>query len=937
MTQSLVTIAIPFADRNRSRVQEHLDGMGNPATGAIAAALDQSELVHFMSINVVPAENTSYLLIELNADGTTEAVIEKLAAAIGDAVQQLLMAAGVAPGRVPLAKFLRDRELRVSQGWLGTTGLNFSGTPGMTVPRIKREAELARRVASMLDDMPRLPSARDMLERVRAELWDELSMKWAFVAEPAPMLDGAPSFWTQGIWTMVWPAVTEILWPFLLVPVIAFATGWSLAGARTGGWLALLAVVAEVGFGLLAYRRLRRKEDTDLSEDMEPAAAAVAEMMTREAYAAQNHMFAVSTMKPGPLRRFCLRLGLWVAGQLSVAASRPGFLTDLGVIHFARWLVPPGTDRLVFFSNFDGAWESYLENFIEQSDKGVNIIWSNARGFPKTQKLVFGGARDGDRLKRWVRRQQLPSRFWYSAYPTLTLPRIRTNAAIRQGIALAATDAEAEDWLSCFGSLPRPAAAVEIGEVPSLALRRLRHLRFGACVLLRFADAQASAKRWLERLEPRLSYGDDRAAVSATLLALSATGLRKLGLGEGDLATFPVAFQQGNDAPWRARALGDIGKNAPEQWYWGKKSAPVDAVALIYAESAEALQGLGGQLTQEARHFGHEIVQQVRLRPPPADRAEISREPFGYADGVSQPVIRGTPRAAAADPQQVVEPGEFVLGYVNNLGYLPPSPTVPAEADPRGILPTLAEAEGQRPNFSRPLAAARHDLGRNGTFLVVRQLEQNVEAFKDYLAEAATGLADDPRVPARLTQEERVDWLGAKLVGRWKNGSPLVRHPDRPGPQPRDSDKDLLLGVEDAAGLRCPLGAHIRRANPRDSFNPGSEDELSITSRHRILRVGRSYEPQNGWEKPGLMFMCLNGDIERQFEFVQQTWVQGASFLGLEDESDGLIGNRAKSGTFTIPTPHGPLRLKGLPDFVTVRGGGYFFLPSRRALRFLAQ
>jgi deferrochelatase/peroxidase EfeB len=150
-----------------------------------------------------------------------------------------------------------------------------------------------------------------------------------------------------------------------------------------------------------------------------------------------------------------------------------------------------------------------------------------------------------------------------------------------------------------------------------------------------------------------------------------------------------------------------------------------------------------------------------------------------------------------------------------------------------------------------------------------------------------------------------------------------------------EPDNDFLFGTEDPQGLRCPLGAHIRRANPRESFEPGSQAQIEITNRHRIVRVGRFYAPEPG-QKPGLFFMCLNGDIERQFEFVQQTWVEGSSFHGLSGERDPLTGSRGGVEGHTIPTSEGPMRLENLPSFVNTRGGGYFFLPGRRTIQYLA-
>jgi deferrochelatase/peroxidase EfeB len=156
-------------------------------------------------------------------------------------------------------------------------------------------------------------------------------------------------------------------------------------------------------------------------------------------------------------------------------------------------------------------------------------------------------------------------------------------------------------------------------------------------------------------------------------------------------------------------------------------------------------------------------------------------------------------------------------------------------------------------------------------------------------------------------------------------------------PTRRTGDNDFLFGAEDPEALRCPFGAHIRRANPRDSFDPGSNDQIAISNRHRIMRVGRVYQEKDG-EKPGLLFMCLNGDIERQFEFVQQTWLMSPSFHGLACEKDPVLGD-GESGacSFTVPSRHGPITLAPMPAFVTTKGGGYFFMPGKRLIEYLCE
>ena len=178
----------------------------------------------------------------------------------------------------------------------------------------------------------------------------------------------------------------------------------------------------------------------------------------------------------------------------------------------------------------------------------------------------------------------------------------------------------------------------------------------------------------------------------------------------------------------------------------------------------------------------------------------------------------------------------------------------------------------------------------------------------------------------------------------------------------------------DPAGARCPFGSHLRRANPRNAdypqrpagllhklitmlgFGPrGFRDDLMSPVRfHRILRRGRKYgdklDPESALSAPpegdaprGLYFICLNADISRQFEFLQNAWIAGTKFSGLTGESDPLLGTRQPipgcpvTDTFTMQTENGlPRRVTGLPQFVTVRGGAYFFLPSLRAIRYIA-
>jgi Dyp-type peroxidase family len=309
-----------------------------------------------------------------------------------------------------------------------------------------------------------------------------------------------------------------------------------------------------------------------------------------------------------------------------------------------------------------------------------------------------------------------------------------------------------------------------------------------------------------------------------------------------------------------------------------------------------------------------------------------AHDQFGFADGISQPVIRGTGREASAqvNSMHLVNAGEFLFGYRDEHGFYPPSPSVPRRADPQGILRAIDMDGGITAD-----KAALHDFGRNGSFMVVRQLWQHVDRFNDYCGSAAQEVSELTGRPVTP------DWVAARIVGRWKDGSSLIQNPERPAG--RAPDNDFTFGAEDPQGLRCPLGAHVRRSNPRASLNTDLDTQIRITRRHRILRVGRTYSTvvEGGEPEKGLLFMCVNASIERQYEFIQQTWMAAGNFHGLRGEKDPLIGNQMVDeagdpvGRFAIPTWEGAIALNGMPSFVTTRGGGYFFLPSRSALRYM--
>jgi Dyp-type peroxidase family len=490
------------------------------------------------------------------------------------------------------------------------------------------------------------------------------------------------------------------------------------------------------------------------------------------------------------------------------------------------------------------------------------------------------------------------------------------------------------------------------GDMQGLILRAYSELPFASYYLLEIVDP-ILFKLWLaERLiandvttsEDRPGQRDHALNLAFTYLGLNRLGVRTKPLpvpNSGGLTYdgFGLEFKEGLVVPERSRFLGDMEENDPWHWSWGgtnpssrASSDRIHCLCLLYGTDPDAVATTWERLRPDDDTAPSVYHRDVYL-------PEDGREHFGFADGISQPTIRFTKRdydttLPADRALHVVEAGEFILGYENENLRMPVSPAVVDDGSARSqLLPPL---DGSSVFRESPFDSLR-DFGRNGTYLVLRQLHQNVARFRRFLITTA-GL--DPA---------HQDWLAARMVGRWPSGAPVTRFPDAdPWTNTAPTEPELngfRYDAEDRHGYRCPIGAHIRRGNPRDS-TAAVDRELHALERvnsHRLLRRGRLYGERIGPEyqhlasdddERGLMFLCLNADLRRQFEFVQQTWVNSHKFGGLLDEPDPLVG---PAGDFTVQGAEGHRRVSGLPRFIQVTGGAYFFMPGMRALQYLAR
>jgi Dyp-type peroxidase family len=373
-------------------------------------------------------------------------------------------------------------------------------------------------------------------------------------------------------------------------------------------------------------------------------------------------------------------------------------------------------------------------------------------------------------------------------------------------------------------------------------------------------------------------------------IAFTWNGLRALGVNEASLATFPEEFRQGMAA--RAEILGTTGANHPEHWVGGLVSPHLHAIVVLFARDITERERCRIEHQQYlSRCPGAEILSSLDLEAIPP--FSYAHEHFGYRDRLSQLTIEGTGDQPTPGSGPAIKPGEFFIGYPDESG-------------------------------SQPISPQPEVLSRNGSYLAYLRLEEHVGAFRDFLKEQG-------RTP------EEQELIAAKLMGRWRSGAPLTLAPQKDDPvlgADLQRTNDFNYGTMDPYGYGCPVGAHIRRMNPRDTA-PNMQQ-------HKMIRRGGTYGPQLPEDAPedgverGIAAFIGCASLVRQFEFLMNVWVNDPKFEDLGNERDPFVGTQ--DGTFDMTMPKRPIRqkMKGLPAFTTVRGGAYFFLPGIKALRYLA-
>jgi hypothetical protein len=227
--------------------------------------------------------------------------------------------------------------------------------------------------------------------------------------------------------------------------------GWRVrnaAHAVAGPIFAVLLLPLFLLYLPLFVYQLRRRERWDPEIVPRPDHAQVLRLAELEDHAVTNQFSALGSLKPGRFRRWTVMAALRGLDWATRHVYNRGHLTRVSTIHFARWVLLDDNRRLLFASNYDGSLEAYMDDFINKVAWGLNLVFSNGCGYPRTDWLVCGGAKDEQKFKRFIRRHQVPTEVWYNAHPGLTAIDLARNTRIRQGLERpAATEREIRDWL----------------------------------------------------------------------------------------------------------------------------------------------------------------------------------------------------------------------------------------------------------------------------------------------------------------------------------------------------------------------------------------------------------------------------------------------------------------------------------------------------------
>jgi len=414
MTQTVFTVITQVDPAKVEALKVVLDQIAlDPASNPVLP-MGRFDTLHFASMVLAQGGTLPPTLIfEMNVDGSLDDWLKSLVAGGRSGLDTLYASAVGYPGGTDaeVQAYLAEHVVRPGAFHIGATGRSLA--------RIRQEAGLRNAIEDHLDaqvadgTLPADPVA--VRKSIQAFVKADKGFSWAKTSPPRETkLAHYGHVAKLAAFVVVALVLTlTVLWPFLIL------------------WVVVL--------------RIKERTDPVQTEPADPAQ--IEAIAANEDFIAQNHLASVIPVKPGLLRAVTLPVVLYALNLVARVTATKGQLAGIPSIHFAHWSRINGGKHLLFLSNFDGSWESYLGDFIDKGATGLTGVWSNTIDFPRTRFLIHEGATDGPAFRQWARAHQCPTNVWYSAYPESTMPIIDNNTSIREGLYRSMNETEVQAWL----------------------------------------------------------------------------------------------------------------------------------------------------------------------------------------------------------------------------------------------------------------------------------------------------------------------------------------------------------------------------------------------------------------------------------------------------------------------------------------------------------
>jgi hypothetical protein len=404
--QRSLTIVAPVREGAEDEVETLLAGMGDGVANGTVIDFGAIEDVHFSRLMMAPVDTgragerlPASLILLSDFDCPVDTYLDRLVKAAGPGIDRVFAHCDGYPDEPSERRrldYLRRHRVREAARYVNTSG--------RTVHQIRQEAALRDAINRYLDDAGHSwqDLDADAVSRAMRELVAD-DPELARALEPAER---------PGLGARMKDKVHLVAVPLLTLPFVP------------------LLVLVLPFFAVV----LRVHEKRDASPHNKPSEELVQLLASLEDHVVQNPFTAIGHVKPSLFRRTTLRVILFYLGYAARHFFNHGNLSGVKTIHFARWVFIDGKQRMFFASNYDGSLESYMDDFIDKVAWGLNLVFSNGVGYPRTSWLVLGGAKDELAFKDYLRTHQVPTRVWYSAYDRLTALNIEQNALIRAGL-----------------------------------------------------------------------------------------------------------------------------------------------------------------------------------------------------------------------------------------------------------------------------------------------------------------------------------------------------------------------------------------------------------------------------------------------------------------------------------------------------------------------